>query len=78
MPCEANAILAKKHSTLMMSRFFVMGGIVFIVKVRNVMILTAKVRKIGRRKGENGLYIKFFHYILHFFVEKLCYSVKFT
>ena len=55
-----------------------MGGIVFIVKVRNVMILTAKVRKIGRRKGENGLYIKFFHYLLHFFVEKLCYSVKFT
>ena len=47
MPWEANARLAKKHSTLMMSRFFVTGGIEFILKEQNVMILGAKVRKIA-------------------------------
>ena len=61
MPCEAKARLAKKHSTLMMSRFFVIVGIVFIVKSQNVSFCGAKVRKIGVEKGKIGLYIRFFH-----------------
>jgi hypothetical protein len=72
MLCEAKARLAKKHRTLMMSRFFVIGGIEFIVKCLNVMILSAKIRKIGVETGVKGLYIKFFHDLLHFFKEKLC------
>lgn len=49
-----------------------MGGIEFIFKSLNVMILNAKVRKIGVETALKRLYIKFFHDLLHFFKEMLC------
>ena len=42
MPWEANARLAKKHSTLMMSRFFVTGGIEFILKEQIIINLLGR------------------------------------
>lgn len=70
-------MLAKKHSTLMMSRFFVIGGIEPIVKCQKVEFSRAKVQKIGVEMGRKSHDIRFFHELLHFFGEKLCCSDKF-
>lgn len=52
---------AKKHRTLMMSKFFVMGGIEFIAIEQKLCNLRAKIRKIDIGRGKNSLYIRFFN-----------------
>jgi len=54
-------MLAKKHKTLMISRFFVIEGIVFIIIRQKLSFLHAKVQKIDVEIGRKHPYICFFH-----------------